>query len=268
VRYGHYASVSSQPPGAVVAAKAILRDECAVPPYNWRVPYVVVHGVPNAPLKNLVYAPEEILRRGSELRLNYIYYMTKCINPALDRVLSMCGGEVYQWFKNVSRPKLRLRHINYDLYASEKSANKTSSSTGRGGPVVISLLREGGNGASKSKHKQTSMDQFTQQGSCEICQQDALPQRTLCERCSADPAMALCTIMGRMQLVAQKERTLTKVCENCAKCPQPAVLYARGEITGPDCCESIDCPVFFERARLVTRLEDFQISIAEIEGTG
>lgn len=44
VRFGCYASVSAQPPGAIVATKKVLVDEMAVPPFNWRVPYVVVHG--------------------------------------------------------------------------------------------------------------------------------------------------------------------------------------------------------------------------------
>lgn len=44
VRFGHYANISSQPPGAIVATKQVLLDDMAVPPYNWRVPYVVVHG--------------------------------------------------------------------------------------------------------------------------------------------------------------------------------------------------------------------------------
>jgi DNA polymerase zeta len=259
VRFGHYASVSSQPPGAVVASKAVLRDECAVPPYNWRVPYVVVHGIPNAPLKNLVYTPEEIMRRGSELRLNYVYYMVKCINPALDRVLSMCGGEVFQWFKCLSRPKLRLRHINYDAYAPADRGNSSSGTAAY--PVGLGADVRG----KASKHKQTSMDQFTKQGSCEICQQDAQPQRTLCASCAEDPQMALCVVMGRMKLVTEKERDLSKICQNCTRIAQSSVLFVKGEIVGPDCCESLNCPVFFERARLVTRLEDVQAAAREIE---
>ena len=53
--------------------------------------------------------------RGTSLRLNYVYYMTKCINPALDRVLGLSGARVFDWFKSVTRPKLRVRHVNYDI---------------------------------------------------------------------------------------------------------------------------------------------------------
>ncbi len=79
-------------------------------------------GVPNAPLKNLVFSPEDVLRRGSPLRVNYNYYIHKCINPALDRVLSLCGLDVSSWFRGMARPRQRLRHFNYDTlgYADER----------------------------------------------------------------------------------------------------------------------------------------------------
>ena len=79
----------------------------------------MIPGVPNAPLKNLVYSPEEVLRRGSPLRVNYSYYLNKCINPALVRVLSLCGADVDAWFRGMSRPKPRLRHFNYDPFAAQ-----------------------------------------------------------------------------------------------------------------------------------------------------
>lgn len=66
--------------------------------------------------------------RGTALRLNYAYYMTKCINPALDRVLSLGGARVLDWFKTLARPKLRLRHLNYDALSlhANKSAGEAS----------------------------------------------------------------------------------------------------------------------------------------------
>jgi hypothetical protein len=53
------------------------------------------------------------------------------------------------------------------------------------------------------------------------------------------------------------------VCQNCSKFAQPHALYAKGEIIGPDGCESLDCAVFYQRARLVSRLEDCQVSVLE-----
>lgn len=252
-----------------------------VPPYNWRVPYVVVCGVPNAQLKNLVCSPEETLRRGSELRLNYVYYMTKCINPALDRVLSLCGGDVFGWFKSVSRPKLRLRHINYDVYDTTCGSNSSGSgvygsagSSNINGVVVtnsatnITNTNNTNNSGTTTKHKrnkQTSMDQFTTQGICEICTNDALPLKTLCTHCTTTPHTTLRTLTTTLHTLHTKEAMLSKICNNCAKHKQHSVLYLKNEVIGPDCCESLDCQIMYERARLVTRLEDVHISLGEIE---
>ena len=234
----------------------------AVPPYNWRVPYVVVCGVPNAQLRNLVCSPEEVLRRGSELRLNYVYYMTKCINPALDRVLSLCGGEVFTWFKSISRPKLRLRHINYDLYEDNREVNGSNSSDAASNSRHLSLQNTNNN---KKRHKQTSMDQYTTQGTCEICTHDALPMKTLCHTCTTSPLTTLTTLFNKLHVYSKREQTLSKICQNCAKYAQPSVLYAKNEVIGPDTCESLDCQIMYERARLVTKIEDCQVSLREIE---
>ena len=226
VRFGRYASVSSQPPGAIVATKAVLLDEMAVPPYNWRVPYVVVHGYPNSPLKNLVHSPEEVLKRGTTFRLNFLYYMTKCVNPSLDRVLSLCDIDVFNWFKSMSRPKLRLRHINYDMFNNNQSA------------IV------------PTKSKQTSMDQFTTKGTCEICTNDAIPQKTLCPYCSSNYFNSYVLLRNRLNSVEQKDLSYSLVCLNCSKCSQPSSLYAKGHMIGINSCESIDCPIFHERCRI------------------
>jgi len=58
---------------------------------------------------------------------------------------------------------------------------------------------------------------------------------------------------------------LSEVCRNCVRSSQPSLLFARGEMVGPDCCESLDCGVFHERCRLVTRIEDCKIAVTEIE---
>lgn len=78
-------------------------DPRAEPPYKWRVPYVVVSGEASARLKDLVVSPAEVLRRGSVLRVNHLYYITKHINPALDRVLNFAGISISHWYKCMVR---------------------------------------------------------------------------------------------------------------------------------------------------------------------
>jgi len=230
-------------------AKALLKDEMAVPPHNWRVPYVVVCGTLNTPLKNLVYSPEELLKRGTALRLNYAYYMTKCINPALDRVLSLGGARVLDWFKTLARPKLRLRHLNYD--ALSLHANKSA----------------GGVDHTKKAQKkaQTSMDQYTIQGVCEVCGRDAVPMRMLCRPCLEQQSTTLTVLLYRLRHVALKEQSFARICRNCTKFPQESALFVKHEMVSEHCCRSLDCSVFFERTRIVTRLEDYRLAVADVE---
>lgn len=266
VKFGYYASVSSQPPGAIVATKAVLHDEMEVPPYNWRVPYLVVQGLPNAPLKNLVYDPKEILKRGSSLRLNVIYYLTKCINPALDRVLSLCGVDVAGWYREVSRPKMKIRHINYETnplvlqYHPPQLQQAQRLQLGNGiSSFFFDQKRQ------QQQRQQTTMDRFTTQTKCELCPNDAMPQRNLCHECFEQPLDSLVVLMQRLNMTKEKEKHLESICQACAHFHQESLLFVKNEMIGPNACESIECPIFHERNRLVMRIEDFMIATHDIQ---
>jgi hypothetical protein len=179
------------------------------------------------------------------LRLNYTYYIGKCINPALDRVLSLCGADVFAWFQAMPRPKIRLRHINYDALLAEMAAGTSE--------------------AARARSRQTLMDRFTAQASCTVCGADAQPQKALCTVCSESGMDSLVLLMRGLNAATQREHAMSLVCQNCSKSPQACSVYCKGDIVGPDCCESLDCELFFERGKLVTRIEDFQIAVSEIE---
>ena len=51
------ARVSSLPPAAIVAIKAMRTDPRAGPRYGERIPYVVIHGEPGAHLVDMVVHP-------------------------------------------------------------------------------------------------------------------------------------------------------------------------------------------------------------------
>ncbi|RYG66144.1 hypothetical protein EON64_10415, partial [archaeon] len=258
VRFGSYSSVSSQPPGAIVATKAVLVDEMAVPPYNWRVPYIVVYGPPNTALKHLVYDPKEVLRRGSNLRCNFFYYLTKCINPALDRVLSMCGVNIFAWFQSMQRPKMRVRHLNYDLYQEDAAAKG----------VRASMLQN--YYTSSKKGVQMLMDQFTTQALCEVCRdQDALPRKLVCAQCSS-PSQRTESYLYLMQRFRQAQLDNQRYEERCRQCASyntsaHSHLFAKNELVAVEACESLACDIFHERCRLVLRLEDYQLAVQDME---
>lgn len=69
-------------------------------------------------------SPEQFLAEGSGLRLNGKYYITKVINPALDRALALLGVDVNAWYNDMPRPAPRVSH---------KAKKPTSSAFGGGG---------------------------------------------------------------------------------------------------------------------------------------
>lgn len=105
VRLGTYSSrVSSLPPSAIVATKAIKTDPRAEPRYAERIPYVVIHAEPGARLVDMVVNPVELLALDSPYRLNDMYYINKQIIPALQRVFGLVGVDIRQWFLDMPRP--------------------------------------------------------------------------------------------------------------------------------------------------------------------
>ncbi|XP_021851160.2 DNA polymerase zeta catalytic subunit isoform X3 [Spinacia oleracea] len=106
VRLGTYSTrtSSSLPPAAIVASKAMRVDPRAEPRYAERVSYVVVHGEPGARLFDMVVDPQELLSMDSPYRLNDLYYITKQIIPALQRVFGLVGADLKQWFQEMPRP--------------------------------------------------------------------------------------------------------------------------------------------------------------------
>jgi DNA polymerase elongation subunit (family B) len=195
VRFGTYSSISSQPPGAIVATKEVLNDEMAIPPYNWKVPYIVVYGLPNTPLKNLVYHPKDLLKRGNSLRINYMYYIMKCVNPSLDRLLSLSGVSVFSWFQAMTRPKLVIRHMNYDTipknllpYSSSSSSSEQQQQQSSSSSVITlsNLFPQavGGAAIGGQMQQQMSMEQFILQRNCLICEINlAKATKLICETC-------------------------------------------------------------------------------------
>ncbi|KAK2146298.1 hypothetical protein LSH36_617g00013 [Paralvinella palmiformis] len=101
-----YRGMSGYRPGACVPALQIAKlskDRRTEPRVRERVPYVIVYGTPGLPLIQLVREPQELLQDPS-LRLNASYYVTKQILPPLDRLFSLLGGTISQYFTTLTCP--------------------------------------------------------------------------------------------------------------------------------------------------------------------
>jgi DNA polymerase zeta len=112
------------PLSAIVASKRMARDPATAPKQKERVPYIVLYGPPGARLMDKVVEPTVLLgafggnssgagNAGSSnvpapyLQIDGRYYITKVVNPALDRVLSLCGADVKHWYFEMPRPRRR-----------------------------------------------------------------------------------------------------------------------------------------------------------------
>ncbi|EPS72654.1 hypothetical protein M569_02103, partial [Genlisea aurea] len=106
VRLGSYSEQRAYallPPAAIVATKSMREDPRSEPRYAERVPYVVVHGEPGCRLADMVVDPHEVLDPNSPLRLNDVYYITKQIISALQRVFGLVGADLNLWFQAMPR---------------------------------------------------------------------------------------------------------------------------------------------------------------------
>jgi hypothetical protein len=84
-------------------------------------------------------------------------------------------------------------------------------------------------------------------------------------KCSKDLSSTLIILTKRLNKTIIRDKELSMICQNCSRAVQPSELYKSQEMIGADCCESLDCIIFYERCRTVKRLEDYSLSVEEIE---
>ncbi|KAH9622617.1 hypothetical protein KSS87_013140 [Heliosperma pusillum] len=184
VRLGTYSSRSSSclPPAAIVAAKAMKVDPRAEPRYAERVPYVVVHGEPGARLVDLVVDPQELLAINSPYRLNDIYYITKQIIPALQRVFGVLGGDLYQWFQEMPRSVRDAPTKHYFNAANSLRAR---------------------------------IDYYYSSRHCVLCGELAHASSRLCENCLKNRSFTAAAMTGRTAKLERDIQHLVAICRHC-----------------------------------------------------
>lgn len=245
VRFGHYRG--QPPPGAEVAAQLMVRDPMSKPTHRWRVPYVIVCGSAHSRLVDLAVNPPELLVRGSSLKVNSVYYITKCVNPALDRVLGLAGADIVGWFHALPKRTTLVRHINYDDYEVNRTGtNKISGDVSNG----------------RTKFKQRSIEMFTLRQLCVNCGE--LSSRSLCLPCAQDAGPTILALQESRRLLYEREGELKETCSQCSRHTQHSELFAKGKIVGRDCCESVNCSTMLDRWKLVLRIEDIELALASV----
>ncbi|CAH1225134.1 POLD1 [Branchiostoma lanceolatum] len=187
-----YRGKASYRPTACVPALEITRrllssDRRAEPRVGERVPYVIVYGSPGLPLIQLVRQPQEVLN-DPNLRLNATYYINKQILPALNRVFSLIGVDVFGWYRELPRTN-RVAAPSRFLPDSRKG----------------------------------TISQFFQTVSCPVCTGPA--QQGVCSQCQGDPQLVAVTLNNQIRAWERTYQHLQQVCQSCTGSPgQPSCI--------------------------------------------
>nr|XP_012569554.1 DNA polymerase zeta catalytic subunit [Cicer arietinum] len=182
VRLGTYsARISSLPPAAIVATKAMRVDRRAEPRYAERIPYVVIHGEPGARLVDMVVDPLEVLAIDSPFRINYLYYINKQIIPALQRVFGLVGADLNQWFAEMPR-SIREASVKH---------------------------------AFTSNFQRTRIDYYYLSKHCVLCGGLVQASARLCNQCSENEAAAATAVISKTSKLEQEMQHLVSICHHC-----------------------------------------------------
>lgn len=83
------------------------------------------------------------------------------------------------------------------------------------------------------------------------------PSKPICEECSLNNIdTSLLHLQNQKNILNKTDSDLESICYNCVKHYQNKDLFLKHSLIGLNCCESLDCQVFYERNRVVTKLED------------
>ncbi|PIA61591.1 hypothetical protein AQUCO_00300837v1 [Aquilegia coerulea] len=183
VRLGTYSTrLSSLPPAAIVATKAMKVDPRAEPRYAERIPYVVIHGEPGARLVDMVVDPLDLLTMESPFRLNDSYYINKQIIPALQRVFGLVGADLKHWFVEMPR--------SYRPALDKRSSYVSSGQRSR-------------------------IDSYYLSRHCLLCGELVQASNHVCDKCSQKEAAVAIAVSGRTSKLERDIQHLAAICQHC-----------------------------------------------------
>ncbi|KAH7435487.1 hypothetical protein KP509_06G067000 [Ceratopteris richardii] len=229
VRLGSYsARASVLPPAAIVATKAMALDPRAEPRYGERIPYIVVHGELGARLVDMVVDPHALVHPSSELRLHDVYYITKQIIPALQRVFGLIGVDLNAWYNDlprVSRPSFTKRSVprcllkvSYDNYETD-------------------------NGLTRTLVNSHTIDHYYLSQHCLVCGDLVPAASSTCGNCSTSRDLVGTIVLGRLSFLERQFKHLIEICRHCGGGNEADLEEGLG-------CVSPACLVYYERNKI------------------
>lgn len=164
---------------------------------------------------------------------NTAYYITKHVNPALDRCLSLSPHRinVKAWYDSCPKPRRRIHFWPTTVVGSNMT-----------------------------------LPRFFGSSICALCGDNGEAQRglkvSLCKVCSRDHLESLLSAMERLNCVQTEIMRVSRTCAKCSLTYEDSSTYAiirsmgssskrsSGVATPLGNCSCIDCPVTFERHHL------------------
>lgn len=228
VKLGTYSDKGPPPPGALISARKMVEDPRLEPQYGERVPFVVITGGPGARLIDRCVAPD-VLLNDPQCDLDAEYYINKNIIPPLERIFNLVGANVRQWYDEMPKYQ-RIRKTDVPIL-NNTTLNILDS--------TISLQKK-------------TLESYLHSTSCLNCR-SPLPQITqptsissipipLCPSCLSPGHLprTLLSLRARLNATETRYQNLLKICRSCAG------LGFGEEVK----CDSLDCPVYFERRKI------------------
>lgn len=213
-------------------------DNHRVIKHKERLAYVIVAAPgANVRLRDCVVTPMEVLELSDSLTINSTYYITRHVNAALQRCLSLPPHrvDVGSWYNSCPKPRLQIR-----FWPNSGTRNKII--TAFFGSDVCSLC--GNKAKAKGGFK-----------------------ASICSQCRQDPLFATETASIRLSRAQREALALAKHCSGCNLCFEDATTFGEVHVAEkrrlvPNTshlnaslvpplanCTCIDCPLTFERHR-------------------
>jgi DNA polymerase zeta len=238
------------PVQAVLAKRLAEADPGRVVRHKERQPYVIVASPGlKFTLKDNVLTPMELLEQWDAYTIHTTYYITRHINAALQRCLSLAPYhvDVSAWFEQCPKPRGR---IHFWPVTKLKSSSTLMIST------------------------------FFGSDKCSLCGQKSMAngrsRASVCHECRSDPAQAGEKAIRLLNWTQKEAMALAAQCGQCNLCYEDASTFAPIVQYGPSYgrasnffgegnpkksastsiaipianCTCIDCPTFFDRHSL------------------
>ncbi|KAL7565302.1 hypothetical protein ACA910_014590 [Epithemia clementina (nom. ined.)] len=229
------------PVQAVLARRLAEADPGRVMRHKERIAFVIV-ATPGRTfrLRDGVLTPNELLEQWDAYVLNTTYYITKHVNPSLQRCLGLAPHfiDVTSWYNSMPKPRRRIHFWPTTITGSVGSLSRFFANS-------ICLFC-GGKG--------------TVQGASKVA---------VCDGCKANELASVSLAFGRLNLAQEEAHSLAQQCGKCHLGYEDASTYATirpprkkkpssinsiythpGVFTPLASCSCIDCPVTFKRHRL------------------